>query len=258
MSLSLQGKTALITAGANGIGLQIAQTFSNAGAKVAICDVDEAALEAVREAHPEFTVIAADVSREEEVARLFKEVTTAFSGLDLLINNAGISGPTGRVDTLEFSEWKQTLDINISGQFLCTKAAVPYLLKSNGAAIVNLSSIAGHMGVAGRTPYAASKWAVVGFTKSVALELGPEGIRVNCILPGIVAGPRIDRVIAAKAEMHNTSVEEMSKLYTQHVSLGQFVNAQDIANMALFLCSDAAANVHGQEMVVDGYTEAVY
>src|SRR5699024_4514397 len=203
MSLSLQGKTALITAGANGIGLQIAQTFSEAGAKVAICDVDEAALEAAREAHPEFTVIAADVSREEEVTRLFEEVSTAFSGLDLLVNNAGISGPTGRVDTLEFSEWKQTLDINISGQFLCTKAAVPHLLKSKNAAIVNLSSIAGHMGVAGRTPYAASKWAVVGFTKSVALELGPEGIRVNCILPGIVAGPRIDRVIAARAELHN-------------------------------------------------------
>ena len=248
---SIEGKRVLITAGADGIGLEIAKAFDEAGARIAICDISDAALERMRSSMPHICAFKADVAQEANVEALFAKVDSALGGLDVLVNNAGIAGPTGRTDTL-------TLAVNLTGQFLCARAAIPRLIKGKKPAIVNLSSIAGHIGVAGRTPYAASKWAVVGFTKSLALELGAEGIRVNTVLPGIVQGPRIDSVIAAKANMHGESIENMTRLYTQHVSLGRMVCARDIANMVRFACSDQAANVHGQELVVDGYTQAVY
>ena len=255
---SLEGKRVLITAGADGIGLEIAKAFDEAGARIAICDISDAALERMRSSMPHICAFKADVAQEANVEALFAKVDSALGGLDVLVNNAGIAGPTGRTDTLSLADWERTLAVNLTGQFLCARAAIPRLIKGKKPAIVNLSSIAGHIGVAGRTPYAASKWAVVGFTKSLALELGAEGIRVNTVLPGIVQGPRIDSVIAAKANMHGESIENMTRLYTQHVSLGRMVCARDIANMVRFACSDQAANVHGQELVVDGYTQAVY
>ena len=254
MDDSLKNKRALVTAGANGIGLEIARKLSGSGARVMVCDVSVDAIEKLAHSDPQLEVFNADVSSEKQVQKLFHHVDSVFGGLDILVNNAGIAGPTGRTDTLEFSDWKRTLDINISGQFLCAKAAIPHLLTGVNPVMVNMSSIAGHMGVAGRTPYVASKWAVVGFTKSLALELGPEGVRVNAVLPGIVQGPRIDAVIEARARMQGESIENMTNLYTQDVSLGRMVKAGDIANMVRFLCSNEAANVHGQALVVDGYT----
>lgn len=255
---SLNGQRVLVTAGADGIGLAIVNAFVEAGARVAVCDVCDAALERLRTDVPQVHAFKADVAREADVEALFAQVDGALGGLDVLVNNAGIAGPTGRTDTLSLADWERTLAVNLTGQFLCARAAIARLLKGKQPAIVNLSSIAGHIGVAGRTPYAATKWAVIGFTKSLALELGPEGIRVNAVLPGITQGPRIDAVIAAKADMHGESIETMTRLYTQHVSLGRMVSARDIANMVRFLCSGQAANVHGQELVVDGYTQAVY
>ena len=254
---SLNGKRVLVTAGADGIGLEIARAFVEAGANVAVCDVSEASLERLGAALPQVHGFKADVASEADVEALFAQVDAALGGLDVLVNNAGIAGPTGRIDTLRLADWERTLAVNLTGQFLCTRAAVPRLLKGNAPSIVNVSSIAGHMGVAGRTPYSATKWGIVGFTKSLALEFGPEGIRVNAVLPGITAGPRIEAVLAARARMHGESIEETTRRYTQHTALGRMVSARDIANMVRFVCSGQAANVHGQELVVDGYTQAV-
>src|SRR5690606_576691 len=196
----MQGRKVLITAGASGLGLEMASLFSATGAQVFICDVDEHALARARDALPRVKAMVADGSDEDSVARLFDEVRAQLGGLDVLINNAGIAGPTGYVETLSKKDWDRTLAVNITGQFLCARLAIPLLKASPAGVIVNLSSAAGHLGFAGRAPYSASKWAVVGFTKTLAIELGPVGIRVNAILPGAVDGERIRAVIGAKAQ----------------------------------------------------------
>ncbi|CAG9183328.1 SDR family oxidoreductase [Cupriavidus pinatubonensis] len=254
---SLNGRRVLITAGASGIGLAIVDAFVLAGARVAVCDVSPESLEALALRHPIVLVVKADVSVEAEVETLFRTIDEEFEGLDVLVNNAGVAGPTGGVETVSLADWQRTLSVNITGQFLCTRAAVHRLRAGKSPAIVNMSSSAGHLGMPGRTPYSASKWAVTGFTKSLALELGPSGIRVNAVLPGAVEGPRIRSVIAAKAEALGLPVDEVSHRYTSQAALGRMVTMNDIANMVRFACSDLAASVHGQELVVDGFTQAL-
>jgi NAD(P)-dependent dehydrogenase (short-subunit alcohol dehydrogenase family) len=254
---SFADRRVLVTAGADGIGLEITRAFVAAGARVVVCDVQAAALDRVA---TELTGVAgcvADVSREDDVARLFAFVDEKLGGLDILVNNAGIAGPTGGVETLSLADWERTLAVNITGQFLCVRQAVPRLRKGRDAAIVNLASAAGHLGMPGRSPYSASKWAVVGFTKTLAIELGGDGIRVNAILPGAVDGPRIRAVIAAKAEAAGKPVEEVTRAYTSQAALGRMVTTRDIANMVLFASSELAGNVTGQELVVDGHTQAL-
>src|SRR6185295_2755023 len=150
-----------------------------------------------------------------------------------------------------------TLAVNLTGQFLCVRQAVPRLRLSSDPSIINLASVAGHLGLPGRAPYSASKWAVVGFTKTLAIELGSDGIRVNAILPGAVDGPRIQAVIAAKAKALGKSVEDLTRIYTSQAALGRMVTAGDVANMVLFAASDLARNVTGQELVVDGFTQVL-
>lgn len=254
---SLAGKRVLVTAGANGIGLAITRGFIQSGAKVLICDVDEKSLREAQANLPGVLTTVADVADEQSVERLFAQVDEQLGGLDVLINNAGIAGPTGKVENLNLSDWNRTLAVNITGQFLCARLAVPRLRKGKNASMINLSSAAGHLGFPGRSAYAASKWAVVGFTKSLALELGPEGIRVNAILPGAVDGPRIRAVIAAKAASLGKPVEEIARGYESQAAMGSMVSVEDIANMVLFATGDYARHVNGQELVVDGYTQAL-
>jgi NAD(P)-dependent dehydrogenase (short-subunit alcohol dehydrogenase family) len=254
---SMKAKKVLITAGAAGLGLEMARVFVAAGARVLVCDVDDVALNAAGAAIPGLHTTVADVSDEVSVAALFEQVVAQLGGLDVLINNAGIAGPTGYVETLSKAEWDRTLAVNITGQFLCARLAVPLLKQSSAGVMINLSSAAGHLGFAGRSAYSASKWAVVGFTKSLAIELGKFGIRVNAILPGAVEGPRIRAVIAAKAETLGVPVHELAQSYESQASLGRMVSARDVANMALFAASDAAASVSGQALVVDGHTQAL-
>ncbi|SOE47080.1 SDR family oxidoreductase [Orrella dioscoreae] len=252
---TLSSRRVLVTAGASGIGLAIARAFRGAGAKVFVCDVDEAALAAARKSLPGLQGISADVSDEASVAALFEAADACLGGLDILVNNAGVAGPTGGVETLSLADWRRTLDVNITGQFLCARLAVPRLRRGVNPSILNLSSAAGHLGFPGRSPYSASKWAVVGFTKSLAIELGADGIRVNAILPGAVDGPRIRAVIAAKAATTGLPLEAVTHAYESQAALGRMVTAEDIANMALFAVSDAAINLSGQELVVDGHTQ---
>jgi NAD(P)-dependent dehydrogenase (short-subunit alcohol dehydrogenase family) len=254
---SFAGKRVLVTAGGDGIGLEITRAFASAGAKLAVCDIQPESLERLAKELPDVHSCIADVSRETDVATLFALVDSKLGGLDVLVNNAGIAGPTGGVETLALADWERTLAVNLTGQFLCIRQAVPRLRKGKDPCIINLASAAGHLGMPGRAPYSASKWGVVGLTKTLAIELGRDGIRVNAILPGAVDGPRIRAVIAAKAKALGKPVEEMTQVYTSQAALGRMVTAHDVANMVLFAASDLARNVTGQELVVDGHTQAL-
>ena len=255
MDLRLDGKRVVLTAGAGGIGRVTLQTFVEAGAKVVTCDVDQAALDRLRGELPEVPAIRADVAESDEVDRLFELALEQLGGLDILINNAGIAGPTGGIEEIAPDDWRRTLEVNLTGQYLCARRAVPQIRAAGGGAIVNLSSAAGRFGFALRTPYAASKWAVVGLTKSLAIELGPDQIRVNAICPGAVEGDRIDRVIAAKAEAQGVPVEAMRRHYVETASMKRLISPQDVASMILYLCSDAGRLVSGQVIGVDGNVE---
>lgn len=247
----------LVTAGASGIGLAIARGFLQSCAKVLVCDIDENSLRRTQDSLPEIMTEVADVSDEQSVEHLFAQVDARLGGLDVMVNNAGIAGPTGMVENLNLTDWNRTLAVNLTGQFLCARLAVPRLRRGKNASMINLSSAAGHLGFPGRSAYAASKWAVVGFTKSLALELAADGIRINAILPGAVDGARIRAVIAAKAESLCKPVEEIARLYESQAAMGSMVSVEDIANMALFAAGDYARHITGQELVVDGYTQAL-
>jgi NAD(P)-dependent dehydrogenase (short-subunit alcohol dehydrogenase family) len=172
-----------------------------------------------------------------------------------LVNNAGIAGPTGGIDELSCEDWRHTIDVNLNGQFYCSRLAVPMLKQSDNASIICLSSVAGRLGYAYRTPYAATKWAIIGLIKSLAIELGPHDIRVNALLPGIVEGPRIEQVISARAETVGVSYEAMEEEYIGKISLRKMTTAKDVANQALFLCSPLGANISGQPISICGNVE---
>ena len=251
-----KGLRALVTAGAAGIGREIVRALVEDGARVHICDVDTAALDDARREHG-VTSSVTDVAEVEQVERLFADVRDSLGGLDVLVNNAGIAGPTAPVESIATADWRRTIDVNITGQFYCTRLAVPLLRESRRGVIVNMSSVAGRFGYPYRTPYAASKWAVVGFTQSLARELGPDGITVNAILPGPVEGPRIERVIRARAGQFEVSYEEMERRYVQRAALRRLVSPQDIAAMVVFLCSEAGRNITGQALSVCGGVDAL-
>lgn len=254
--MDFTGRKVLVTAGAAGIGRAIANRFRGLGAEVMVSDINPEAVDAAKQ--DGFAVALSDVSDEAQVRSLMEEAGSRLGGLDVLVNNAGIAGPTGPIETLDSQVWKATFDVNVHGQFFCIKHALPLLRAAKDASIINLSSAAGRLGMAGRSPYSASKWAVVGLTKTLAIELGPEGIRANAICPGAVNGPRIDAVIEAKAAMLGRPLEEVTELYHKQSSLERLIEADDIANMAVFLASDLARNVNGQAMAVDGNTEKLY
>lgn len=257
MQVSVQGLRVMITAGASGIGRAIAQAFVEDGARVHVCDVDEAALEAFAGECPEARVTRADVASVAEVDAYFDAAQSWLGGLDVLINNAGIAGPTGAVEDISPQDWDRTLAININGQFYCARRAVPLLKAAGGGSMVNISSSAGVLGFPLRTPYAASKWAVVGLTKSLSMELGEFGIRVNAICPGAVAGPRIERVIAADAEARGLPVESVRRSYLNQNALQEFIEPQSIAREVVFLCSPMGRQITGQALSVDGDTDSL-
>jgi NAD(P)-dependent dehydrogenase (short-subunit alcohol dehydrogenase family) len=250
------GLRVLITAGASGIGAAIAQAFHAAGAHVHVCDVDRAALDRFVTQTPGITGSTADASVTGDVDVVFEGVRAHLGGLDVLVNNAGIAGPTAAVEDIDAAMWERTLAVNLNSQFYFTRRAVP-LLKASSAnpCVIAMGSVAGRLGYAYRTPYAASKWAIVGLTQSLAIELGPTGVRVNAILPGVVEGARMDGVISARAAALGMGVEAMRQQYLEKISLRRMVTADDVAATALFLCSPAARNLTGQVISVDGNVE---
>ena len=257
MSATAEGLRVIVTAGAAGIGLAFTRTFAGAGAKVFVCDIDARALDAMRRELPQVGGIVADVSEPAQVDALFAAAARTLGGLDVLINNAGIAGPTARVEDISVDEWNRTIAVDLNGMFYCTRLAVPLLKKAGGGSIINLSSVAGRLGYALRTPYSSAKWAVVGFTKSLANELGPSNIRVNTIQPGLVDGARLRNVIRAKAKALNVTEKEFEAELVSRVSLRRMVSEQDIANMALFLATAGGANISGQALSVCGNVESI-
>ena len=249
------GLRVLISGGAAGIGEVLAAAYIEAGARVHVCDVSESSVAAFRERYPGSIATQADVADPLQIQAVFDVQRHQFGGLDVLVNNAGIAGPTGGIDAITDEEWQRTIDINLTAQYRFAHHAVPLLKESPNAHIIHIASVAGRLGYAWRTPYAATKWAIVGLMKSLASELGESDIRVNALLPGIVEGPRMDGVIRARAEQLNVPESEMRQEYLNKISLKRMVTAEDVAAMALFLCSPAARNVTGQAISVDGNVE---
>ena len=257
LNFQLTGQRAVVTAGAQGIGLAITEALLQQGAEVHICDVDRAALDKTKAKYPQVHTSHTDVGNEAQVLAMFSEIQTRWGQLDILVNNAGIAGPTAAIQDTVLQEWQQTIDVNLTGAFLCTRSAVPLIKKAKGGSIVNISSAAGRHGFPLRSPYSATKFGVIGLTQTWAMELGPSGIRVNAILPGIVEGPRQDRVLGAKAEAFGISLEAMRQRALERVSLRRMVTAQDIAAQIVFICSPAGANISGQSLSVDGNVETL-
>lgn len=241
----------LITAGAAGVGRAMAQAFSAAGARVWVADLDAVALDSCPQ---DWQRTQVDVADEGAVAALFCDIAAQWGGLDVLCANAGIAGPTAPVEQVVLEEWHTCLSVNLDGAFLCAKYAAP-LMKSQGAgAMLLTSSTAGQHGYPNRAPYAAAKWAVIGLMKTLAMELGPFGVRANAICPGAVEGPRMEGVLNREAAVKGVSRDEIYAGYASGTSMGRFVEARDIADMAVFLASDAARLVSGQVIAVDGHT----
>jgi len=257
MNLELEGARVLVTAGASGIGLAIAREFVREGARVHVCDVDASALGALSASDQAVSHSHCDVSDEASVRRLFDDMLARHGGLDVLVNNAGIAGPTARCEDISLADWDRTLAVNLTGQFLCARLAIPLLRNSRNASIANLSSAAGRFGFPLRTPYAASKWAVIGFAKSLSIELGSDGIRVNAICPGSVSGPRIDSVFANKAAARGVPMETVRDEALAKTSLGKLIAPEDIARMIVFLASPAGANISGQAIGVDADVQSL-
>jgi NAD(P)-dependent dehydrogenase (short-subunit alcohol dehydrogenase family) len=252
MELGIKGLRVLITAGASGIGRETARAFVEEGARVHICDVDPIALDELGKSDPAITRSRADVADRAEVAAMFDEAMKALGGLDVLVNNAGIAGPTGRVEEINPEDWDRCVAVCLTGQFNCARLAVPHLKSSANPSIINLSSAAGKLGFPLRSPYAAAKWGVIGFTKSLSMELGEFGIRVNAILPGIVEGDRIRRVFESKAQVLGRTPAEILDEMVRYVSLHTTVTARQLADQIMFLTSPRGRTISGQAVSVCG------
>jgi NAD(P)-dependent dehydrogenase (short-subunit alcohol dehydrogenase family) len=248
----------MITAGASGIGLAIASAFADAGAKVSICDVDKQALDEVSSTYPHIAAMQVDVSDEKAIDQWFDQALSDLGGLDVLVNNAGAKGPTGFVEEIALDNWRQCLGICLDSHFLCARRAARLMKDQRSGSIINISSTAGLYGYGLRTPYAAAKWAVIGLTKSLAVELGPYGVRANAICPGSVDGARMQHVVKAEAESRGIAIDLVHKEYVQSQSIKRFVKPEEIADMCLFLASPAAKMVTGQAIAVDGHTETFH
>ena len=252
---TLKNKKIVISAGASGIGWVTTKICVAKGALVYLCDIDPKAINKVKK-HPSYNkrifVSETDASDETEVIDFFQLVKKKFKKLDGLINNVGVAGPTGTIEKLKSEDWERTLKVNVISHFYFTKLAIPMLKKNRGGSIINVSSGAGIMGFPLRSPYAASKWAVVGLTKTLAMELGKFKIRVNVICPGTIKGNRMVRVIKDKANFLKTSKKKIEKEFISMSSMNCWVYEEDIAKFCSFLISQEAERISGQIIGVDG------
>jgi NAD(P)-dependent dehydrogenase (short-subunit alcohol dehydrogenase family) len=245
-------KRVLITAGASGIGLAIARAFHASNAQVYICDIDVPGMARAAGEMPGLLTQRCDMGNRDEITAMVADAAARLGGLDVLVNNAGIGGPTRPVQELDPADWDAVLKVNLTGTFDVTRHAIPHLIRSGRGVVINMSSAAGRFGYANRSPYSASKWALIGFTKTLSMELGGHGIRVNAIAPGAVAGERAERVFRGRAEASGKSIEEVKLAALAAQSLKALVDPDDIAALAVFLASDAAKSISGQVLPIDG------
>ena len=245
----------VITGGASGLGREMAQKFLSQGDRVAICDVSRVSIEALKQERPEILGVQCDVTDELQMQEFFDQVQTEFGGVDILLSNAGTGGPAGRLETIEFYEWRYCISVNLDGAFLSCRWAGQQMRAQGSGVILIISSTSGLFGVPNRAPYVTAKWGLIGLMKTLAMELGPAGVRVNAICPGSVDGDRMERVLDMESAATGQDRAAVQAQYTQGVSLRKFMSPQDIAETAFFLASEVAKNVTGQAISVDGNTE---
>ncbi len=253
MQISLEGKRAFVTAGGDGMGRATVLAMHKLGAKVFTCDIDSSGLETLPAGVETWQC---DVSDSDQLDLIFDEILPG--GLDFMINNAGVAGPTALVENITNDEWRHCMAVCIDSQFFCARRVAPVFKSQRSGAMINLISGAGILGYPTRSPYAAAKWAVSGFTETLAMELGPHNIRVNGIVPGNVNGDRMERVIAAHAKTDGLDPEVVRRMYAIGTSMQCYVDPEEIADLIVFLCSDYGRHISGQIVAVDGNTETLY
>ncbi|NCG24059.1 MAG: SDR family oxidoreductase [Actinobacteria bacterium] len=253
MEISLTGKRAFITAGGAGMGRATAIAMDRLGAEVFTCDIEPAGLETLPDS---ITTWTCDVTQSSELDAIFDEILPG--GLDIMVNNAGVSGPTKLVEDVTDEEWRHTMAVCVDAQFFCVRRVAPVFKAQQHGTIINLVSAAGILGYPTRSPYVAAKWAVTGFTETLAMELGPDNIRVNGIVPGNVSGERMERVINAHAEADGLDPDAVRRMYAIGTSMQCYVDPEEIADLIVYLCSDYARHISGQIIGVDGNTETLY
>ena len=241
----------LVSAGAAGIGREMARAFAANGARVFVCDMDAGGLEKLAREVAGVTTGVCDLAKRDDIERVVPAAVAALGGLDVLVNNGGIAGPTAPVDAVDPEAWTQVVQVNLLGTFHVTRLAIPHLKKSPAGVIITMSSVAGRLGYPNRSAYAATKWALVGFTKTLSMELGGFGIRANAILPGLVAGDRLQKVLEAQARLTGRPLEEIQKEALASQSLKHLVDPRNIAALAVFLASDSTKSISGQMLPID-------
>jgi len=241
----------LVTAGASGIGREIARAFVANGAKVFVSDIDPRGLEALSHEIDGVNTKVCDNSKRSDVEALIPVAAEALGGLDVLVNNAGISGPTAPVEEMDPDKWEAVMNVNLNGTFNVTRLAIPYLKKSSAGSIIIMSSLGGRFGYPNRSPYCTSKWGLIGFAKTLALELGEFNIRANAIAPGAVGGERIEHVLEGRAKTEGKTLEQEKANAMSVQALKRFVDPKDIAALCLFLASDAGKSISGQVLPID-------
>lgn len=242
----------LVTAGAAGIGLEIAAAFAATGAAVYTCDIDAGALATAKNRVPGLHTGLCDIGDRAAVDAMVANAAQLLGGIDVLVNNAGIGGPTALVQDLDPEEWDRVIRVDLTGAFNVTRKVIPHLIRAGGGVILNMSSAAGRFGYPNRSPYAAAKWGINGLTKTLAMELGPHNIRVNAIAPGAVDGARIRQVFADRALASGNTPQEETRLALSTQSIRHLVDPKDIAALAVFLASKAAKSISGQILPIDG------
>ena len=252
----LNPQPVLVTAGADGTGRAIAQAFAAAGARVHVCDLDAAALQTLRADTPGISTSVCDIGDRAAIGTIVAEAVQALGRLDVLVTNAGIAGPTASVEQFDPDAWDAVLRVNLTGTFNVTRACIPHLKRATDGSILVMSSLAGRFGYPNRSAYSTTKWGLVGFTKTLSRELGDFGIRVNAILPGAVEGPRIEQVLAGRAQASGRSVEQERAAALGNQSIKRFVPPQEIAALALFLASSAGRSISGQILPIDGDSQS--
>lgn len=247
----MEKQRVLITAGAGGIGRAIARAFVANGASVFVCDIDAASLDSLTQEIVGVRATVCDMSSRTDIEKMIAAGVHALGGLDVLINNAGISGPTASAETLDPVEWERVLQVNLTGTFEATRLAIPHLRRSRAGVVINMSSAAGRYGYPNRIAYSTTKWGLIGFTKTLSMELGGDGIRVNAILPGAVDGARFQQVLAGRAQQADQTLDETLATALSKQSIKCLVNPGHIADLAVFLASDSGRSISGQALPID-------
>jgi NAD(P)-dependent dehydrogenase (short-subunit alcohol dehydrogenase family) len=254
--MDFRDKRVVVTAAGRGIARRAVERYLDAGARVVASDVDEAGLASLKKAYPDVATVRADVGAEADVDVLFRAAEKGLGGLDILINAAGIAGQIGAVEDITAEGWRRCFAVNVDGAFYCARRAIPMLKAAGRGSIVNFSSMAGIYPYVHRSPYVAAKFAIIGLTKTLAMELGPHNINVNALCPGAVEGERMEEVLKGESKARGTSIETLRKDYTKYASMRTWISADEIVNMVMFVTSEMGHKVSGQALAVDGHTES--